>query len=1152
MRCFLIIFIFSFFSISAQTVRINELVSSNSVYFDEDGDTPDWIEIHNYGTQAISMKDWSISDDIDELSKWKFPDISLSPDQYLLLWASSKDRSSISYSRTLINQGDSFKYLIPTAEPSTDWRNLNFDESGWSEGISGFGYDDGDDATVIPNGTKSVYLRKTFTINDIENVSSLLLDMDYDDAFIAYINGDEVARANINGVPPSYNSGTITDHEAQLYSGGKPERFLIANLSSVLNEGENILTIQAHNVSSSSSDFTIIPFLSAIFLTPVNLGIQPPDILGLVDNNFHTNFKISSTSETLILTDSSGLVVDELTAENLPANTSLGVSVNSGNLVNYTETTPGATNSLNEYFGAVNSKVSFSHIGGLIDSSINLSLSGNTTGEIIRFTNDGTEPTTSSSIYSTPIEINDNINIRAKIFATNYLPSETFTKSYIFNTDHQLDVLLLTTEPDNFFDEDIGIYVFGPNGTYDTNVPYFGANFWEDWERPIHLAFYEKEGGEFAEFDGGIKIFGGWSRGQNNQRSMSIFARGQYGDSKFKHPFFDELNYDEFQALVIRNSGQDWLKTSMKDIALTSLMRGSGLDFQEHNSAVTYINGQYWGLYNMREKINEHMLASKHYIDAEDVTLLTNNAEEIEGSNQEYLDLINYVNIVDLSKDNNFEYVEDQIDLEEYALYQAANIFFSNHDWPGNNIKFWKHPEGKWRWIMYDTDFGFGPFWNTNNYSDNTLSFALDANGPVWPNPSWSTLLFRKLITNIGFRNRFINRYADELNTRFLKSNVINHLDEIYAKIQPEVEAHYNHWGANSSDATSYVNIMKTFAENRPEIAKTHIKSQFNLPAIHSITISSRYTPAGFVEINENLKIQSSSWTGDYFETVPMQLTAIPNVGFEFSHWSGGVTSTDKTISVSLESSIEITPNFITSSTPYALVINEINYKSSDDFNADDWVELYNPNESVVDLSNWELKDNKDANVFVIPEGTVIEGKGYLILVKDAEDFSSVYPTITNYIGDIGFGFGTSDSVRLFNTESILQDEVVYSDVWASCADETGNTLELITSDLDNSLPGSWNCDNTNGTPNSINSDTLSNTDTFISNLKIYPNPAKKTLYITGILNEFRVKVYNIIGQEVLSDLNNNNLDVSSLKNGMYILKIKEDEKSSTIKFVKN
>ena len=114
---------------------------------------PDWLEIHNFGTEDVSINGWSLSDDVDGITKWIFPNITLTPDQYMVLWASSKDRATINYPRTLINQGNEFKYLIPTSEPNSNWNSLSFDDSSWSSGLSGFGFADGDDATIIPTGT---------------------------------------------------------------------------------------------------------------------------------------------------------------------------------------------------------------------------------------------------------------------------------------------------------------------------------------------------------------------------------------------------------------------------------------------------------------------------------------------------------------------------------------------------------------------------------------------------------------------------------------------------------------------------------------------------------------------------------------------------------------------------------------------------------------------------------------------------------------------------------------------------------------------------------------------------------------------------------------------------------------------------------------
>ena len=1142
--------------INAQSIRINEASASNSIYFDEDGDTPDWIEIYNHGSQTISINDWGLSDDVLELDKWIFPNISLAPESYLLLWASSKDRPNISYATTLINQGDNFKYLIPSSEPNTNWMNLDFDDSNWSQGGSGFGYADQDDETIIPYGTVSIYLRKPFNISDLDNLNTLILDIDYDDAFVAYLNGVEVARANINGSPPSYNSGTIQQHEALMYSGGSPERFIITDPNTVLIEGENILTIQAHNISSTSSDFTLIPFLSAIFSSPNGLGITPPEILQLSSSGLHTNFKISSNSETITLSDSSGEIIDQLTVENLPPETSLGVNEDNLDLVIFSETTPGYQNSNNYYTGAVSESVIFSNNSGFLNESINLSLSGNSSGQVIRYTTDASIPTETDLVYSSPIQVVENTTIRARIFQTNYLPSTIFSKSYIFDDIPEIDTVFLTTDPENLFDEESGIYVFGEAGTYDTWVPYFGANFWEDWERPVHISFYDSETNEIqSEFDGGLKIFGGWSRGQNAQRSLALFARGQYGYSKFEESFFEELSYDDFQSLVLRNSGQDWIRSSIKDVTLTSLMRGSGLDFQEHNAVSTYINGEYWGLYNMREKNNEHMLASKHNIDADEITILTNNAEVLEGSNNDYNNLMDYVASIDLSIDANFEYVIERVDLVNYALYQAANVYYNNTDWPGNNIKFWNYPNGKWRWVMYDTDFGFGPWWNPGNFWEDTLSFALEPNGPDWPNPAWSTLLFRKLTTNIGFRNQFINRYADEINTRFLATNIKNHIDLLHNNINSEIPYHYERWDSDPNLATYYRDAMKEFADQRPFYAKEHIKAKFDLPDYHELTITNYDTNEGFVKVNNNLKIQESSWEGDYFETVPVQLKAIPETGYEFSHWGGESNSTDNIIYVNLTEDIEVIPYFSPNDSYDLIVINEINYNSSDDSNADDWIELFNPNPYQIDLSLWQIKDSDDSHEYIIPEGTFIEGEGFIVAVKDTSDYLSIFPDAINYIGNLGFGLGSSgDSVRLFDSDNILQDQVTYTSEspWPNCANDSGYTIELISPELDNSLAENWSCINLNGSPNAPNTEILSVPSNLKSVPVVFPNPTKSMLNITGQAQFYNVAIYNVSGQRLIDKQKVNQVDVSSFPSGVYFIKVNQGSDQFTLKFLKN
>jgi hypothetical protein len=234
------------------------------------------------------------------------------------------------------------------------------------------------------------------------------------------------------------------------------------------------------------------------------------------------------------------------------------------------------------------------------------------------------------------------------------------------------------------------------------------------------------------------------------------------------------------------------------------------------------------------------------------------------------------------------------------------------------------------------------------------------------------------------------------------------------------------------------------------------------------------------------------------------------------------------------------------------MVINEINYRSIDSFNPDDWIELYNPESTAKDISNWKIKDDNDSHVFVIPEGTQVEANGYLVIVKDEADFAAAFPG-TPYIGELGFGFGGSDEVRLYSSDDKLIDEVKYESEspWPTCAYETGNTLELISPDLDNSLPESWSCINENGSPNAVNSSNLYIENIAYSLTNIFPNPVKNTLYISGDSNNYNIKVYSLLGQIVITDYNVNEVDVSSLTKGIYIIKINDENFTTTKRFIK-
>lgn len=884
------------------SIWLNEASSSNTQILDENGDSSDWFELYNRESHSINLDGWSITDDSEKPDKWVFPDVTLDSGTYLQVWASDKDRKNLGQYRTLVNQGHVFRYLWPFDTISNDWVLPDFDDGGWSSGPSGFGYGDNDDATVVSEDARAIYIRTTFEVTDVSGIESLFLDVDYDDAFVAYLNGVEVARANIAGDYPSFDAEPFEWHEAQMYQGGRLEQFEIANPQVLLETGTNTLSLQVHNISDTSSDLSVIPFLTAKYLGASEAGVVPPGLLGYQDDALHTNFKLSSKGETLYLYTPDGVLHDRLDVVGLVTDVTVGRSLeNANNIVYYAEPTPAAENTSTEYLGVVTSDIVFSDEGG-VSSGQSVSLSGAIESERIRYTLDATKPENGSVVYDSPIILNGNTVVRARIFKPGYIPSRVATKTFLPGVSHDLPVVTLVSDPDNFFNEQTGIYVFGDE--YESTVPYFGANFWQDWEREIHFAFYEPGGELGVAIDAGVKISGGWSRA-NDQRSFSIFARGRYGFKELEYPLFPDVDYDEFQSVVLRNSGSDWMSSMIRDAVMTSLMDGSGIDYQAYRPVATYLNGEYWGMYNLRERVNEHFIDAKNDVDKDELDRLESNAQVIQGTNAGYKGLVNFIKENDLSDPESYAVVGQQIDIGNFVRYQVAQIYFDNRDWPGNNIKYWKSPETKWRWILFDTDFGFN-LYGDDHHTRDTLSFALFEHGSGWPNPAWSTLFLRKLVANTEFKYQLINQFADDLNSRFSADNVIGRIDEHAAAIETEMPRHFTRWNRWLGDWQFHLTRMKNFANNRVDYLRNHVEARFGLSGSSQLSIEN--LGGGTVMLN-TLTLVDAAWQGVYFNDVPLKLVAIPDAGSRFACWlMSGAVINERYISpvLSEDSSIQV------------------------------------------------------------------------------------------------------------------------------------------------------------------------------------------------------------------------------------------------------
>ncbi|GAB5407743.1 MAG: hypothetical protein BalsKO_01080 [Balneolaceae bacterium] len=1141
---FFLMLLVSMKNVSAQVV-INEVVANNSQGIsDEDGDYPDWIEFYNPTDSTINLSGYGISDDPDELFKFVFSDFEIQENEYYLVFASDKNRGNNSevtqkFWETLIRQGDNTKYIIPNSAISSSWIENSFDASSWQNGTFGLGYGDNDDATVVPNGTTSIFTRTSFSIEDLSKINDLLFHIDFDDGYVAYINGVEISRFNMSGNAPIaydvFSTNFIDD--PRLVKGEELEGISIDNYEDILIEGENILAIQIHNSGANSSDLSLIPFLS------ISRTQKPESSRGIASQiniegsgivTAHTNFKLSSEGETLWLTNPDSITIDSISYPNLFIDESYGRSFPDDSSYSiFTTPTPLEANTT-EGYSERSPEPKLSLEGGIYPSEFELELLNPELGNITYFTWDGSEPTQNTLQFGLESRtIANSFTLKFRTIESGKLPSKVVTHTYIVGGSHELPIISVSTDPINLWSDESGIYVEGTNGISGNCT---GARNWnQDWEIPVNIELFETDGSLGFNSAAGAKIFGGCSRSQD-QKSLSFFFRSEYGNPELDYKLFEEKEIDKFQGFVLRNSGNDFNDTQFRDGLMKTLAEGTEIDYQAFRPVVVYLNGEYWGIQNIREKVNEHFLESNSNVESEDVDLAGPFIDEyIFGTEGAFRELYDIINAANMGVSDQYVAIENLVDIDNYIDYMAAQIYYANTDWPGNNIKYWRDGKnnGKWRWIMYDTDFGFNHFNGGNHDSSlgswenhNTLRFALLSNRNNWPTYPWSTLIFRKFVQNEEFTDKFANRMSDLMNTSFNSQHINAVIDSLSQIIESEIPAHKERWGGSVEQWQGRINILRNFADNRSEKMEGFVMNEFGLSNPSNITVNVSDNLHGSVKVNR-ISPSVYPWNGRYFGGITIPLSAVPKRGYEFVGWSGASTSLEPTIEGVVGSTY--TANFTqrTGNTS-EIVINEIMYNSSSENESGDWIELYNSTSSTIDLSGWILKDEDNTHAFEFPNNTKMLPDSYLVISSDLNAFNSQYNNISPVLGDLGFSLsGNSDQVRLFDNVGFLADSLQYDDEdpWDANADGSGFSLELMGSDLDNSFPENWKAAiQEGGTPGSSNSilvvsnEEREDVPSEILLKQNYPNPFNPSTNISFELpNQTKVKltIFDMLGRKV-------------------------------------
>ena len=690
---------------------------------------------------------------------------------------------------------------------------------------------------------------------------------------LAQFKINELMTNNVSAHMDSYYNYSMW---VEIYNSSTTQSFNLNNFYFSNNKSEN-RKWQAPNRNVAANGFTILYFERSSYTN-------------------HANFRLEPEGGVLYMFSSSGSIVDSVKYGAQKRNISFGRKTDGADeWVFFDVPSPAASNNGKKWNSLTCNIPVFTKTGGFYSGTQSIAFATPEVGDTIYYTLNGNEPTRTNALL---YQAGSNINIsrttvlRAITVSKNKLSSEIATQTYFINErNFNLPVVSIVTTPANLTNNLIGIYVQGTNGITGNGMD-TPANWNMDWDRPANFELYDKNRQQQLNQELDIAIAGGWTR-KNGQKSLKIQPKKKFGNNRLLYDFFEATKPgNKYKDILLRNSGNDFYYSMMRDaVAQSVVMKRMNLDYQAYEPAICFMNGEYYGIQNLRERTNEDYIYSNYGLDESEIDLLE--SAEL-NTDARFKALTNYVSNNNIATEAVYNAVCEMMDMDNFISYMLSQMFFGNTDWPHNNIKAWRKKEGgKWRWLLYDTDFGFN-LYDTNLHNFNSVTYVLGENSSNVP-AAWSTLLMRRLVLNETFRNRLIDKASVQLSTTFTPLRISNIIDSLARPIQTEITYHKNKWGSYRG-FTNDISNMKTFGTNRSNRMFEFLASRFlgNAPT-SNITLSANIANAQY-SMNNELIMDATANIRTY-NNRPLNFKAIAPRGYAFSHWEvSGATATQQLI----------------------------------------------------------------------------------------------------------------------------------------------------------------------------------------------------------------------------------------------------------------